>query len=436
MHTAWGFTVRGEGSSVLEIDIYDFVGGGFFFEGVTARSVRRILKESPNAKTIKLRINSEGGDVFEGFAIYNLLAEHPARVEADIDALAGSVASVIAMAADEIRIAANAWVMIHNPWGGAHGEPDDLRRWADVLDKMRGQAADIYAARTGMSRSDVLGLMDAETWMTAAEAKANGFVDKVTPVKKAQQNAAARAFASMRLDDYARVPDGVRELVMAARAQRKHDISPEPERPGSEIQEGDTMNKKVLAQALGITESAPDESYEAAAVAIARERDESRGALALAKAQLSKLEALTGKTGDEAVGVAYAWKQSHEELPAVSTELARLKEERLAVELDTAIATAKAESRHTPAREDKVRKLLADKDVSIVGATSMVAEWGVVKALAAAKDGAESAGNSTATTSQLKHAGKTFAEMSGKERAALKREDPAAYAAMRDAQPS
>jgi len=91
--------------SALEIDVYDDVMDSFW--GVSARYMRAVLKYS-NAQQINLRINSEGGDVFEGFAIYNLLSQHPANVHASIDCKAFSIASVLAMAADEITMASNA----------------------------------------------------------------------------------------------------------------------------------------------------------------------------------------------------------------------------------------------------------------------------------------------------------------------------------------
>lgn len=423
MRTA--FALRGEGSDTIELDIYDAVGmGGWFDEGVTARSVRRALKANASAKTIKVRLNSEGGAVFEGFAIYRLLADHPARVEVDVDAVAASVASVIMMAADEIRIASNAFVMVHNAFGGAFGEPDDLRRWADVLDKMSAQAAEIYAARTGLDVDRVVELMKAETWMTAAEAKELGFVDKITPAKKANQQARARAFASLHIDDFTNVPDGVRELVAAARAQRQLEINPDPGGPETEAPASPGKETHMSEE----NKPSKDDSAKAllATLGVATPLELS-GRMGL----LAKCEQLTGKGGDELLGVLQAWKQSHEELPGKVAELAKIRAETDAAQLDAALQKAKDDKRHTPAREEKVRKLLADKEVSNAGAVAMITEWGVVAPLAATAQSAAASG-SNGNAGVGTHNGKKFSELSGPELAALRRDDPELYAQLRD----
>lgn len=208
------YFARGDGSNALELDIYDYVDT---WGGVSARGVRNFLRANAKAQNIRVRINSDGGDVFEGFAIYDLLKEHQARVEVSVDGLAASIASVIAMAADDIEIASQGWMMIHNPWGGVRGGAEDMRRWADVLEKMGDQAAAIYAERTGQTKAKVLELMSAETWMDAAQAKDLGFVDRVRAMKKQQPKAAARAFAMMRIDDFANVPSALRDAVINSR---------------------------------------------------------------------------------------------------------------------------------------------------------------------------------------------------------------------------
>jgi ATP-dependent protease ClpP protease subunit len=214
-----GFRIRGEGSETLEIDVYDVIGESWFSDGVTAKDVRKTLKAAPNAKTIKLRVNSGGGDVFDGFVIYNLLAEHGARVVAEVDGLAASMASVILMAADEIHAAKSAMVMIHNPWSFAMGDGDDLRGAADVLDKMRGQIAGVYVARTGLELARVLDMMSAETWMTADEAKEHGFVDYVKPAKKKADDETEKALASLSLRGFERAPAFFAMAIKKARSR-------------------------------------------------------------------------------------------------------------------------------------------------------------------------------------------------------------------------
>src|SRR5690606_25679459 len=160
----------------------------------------------------KLRVNSGGGDVIDGFAIYQLLSESSARVEADIDGLAASMASVIIMAADEIRIAPHAMVMIHNPWSIGLGDADDMRAMADLLDKGRDNIATASVGRTGIDRDEVIALMAAETWMNAQEALERGFVDSVKESKKP----AAQALSRLDLSAFGRVPSGFQAAVAKA----------------------------------------------------------------------------------------------------------------------------------------------------------------------------------------------------------------------------
>ena len=120
-------------NGATEIYVYDEIG----FWGITAKDFARDLKELDPKGEINLRINSPGGSVTDGIAIYNLLKNHKAKVNTFVDGLAASMASVIAMAGDTITMPENALMMIHNPWGGAMGDADELRKTADVLDKMK-----------------------------------------------------------------------------------------------------------------------------------------------------------------------------------------------------------------------------------------------------------------------------------------------------------
>lgn len=175
-----GLTVKAAGGGHdPEIYIYDDIGPGWLGM-IDGDSVVRALSQLPaNHKRVVVRINSPGGDVFEGFSIYNALARHPAEVIVEVDALAASAASVIAMAADEIRMAANAMMMIHRSWTIALGNALDLGHVAEVLGQIDGIMVDTYTARTGQSKDDVQAWVDAETWMTAAVAVERGFADAV-----------------------------------------------------------------------------------------------------------------------------------------------------------------------------------------------------------------------------------------------------------------
>lgn len=172
-----GYSMKAKGSEA-EIMLYGDVGDSWF-GGVTAKQFADDLKALGNVTTINLRINSPGGDVFQGLTIYRLLVDHKAKVIAHIDGLAASIASVIAMAAEEIRISEAGFLMIHNAWGVAIGAADDMRTMANLLDKTTASIRDVYVARTGKTSNEVQNWMDAETWFTAADAVENGFATSV-----------------------------------------------------------------------------------------------------------------------------------------------------------------------------------------------------------------------------------------------------------------
>jgi ATP-dependent Clp protease protease subunit len=165
-----------------EILIYGDIGYGWYDEGITGESISREIAEI-DADTINVRINSGGGLVFEGLAIYNALARHSARIIMHVDSIAASIASVILMAGDEIRISEGAQVMVHKPWSGLYGDANALRKEAEILDKLEGGIIDIYAARTGADRADLEAWVGDETWFTGQEAVDAGFADSMTPAK-------------------------------------------------------------------------------------------------------------------------------------------------------------------------------------------------------------------------------------------------------------
>ena len=210
------FKARG---SVGEIWLYDQIGSSFWGDGVTDKVFQKELTALGKVSTINLRINSPGGDVFQGTTIYNLLKSHPARVVVDIDGLAASIASIIAMAGDEIRIAGNAMMMIHDPQGMAVGDASEMRRTAALLDQVKGNLADTYASRTGNLRASVEGWMADETWLTADAAVQMGFADAVT-----KEQTVSAQFGM--LTAYRNLPAALRKSVSAAaRVPSRRDVS-------------------------------------------------------------------------------------------------------------------------------------------------------------------------------------------------------------------
>lgn len=170
------YEMKAKGAQKGEISIYDEIG----LWGISAKDFTTDLKALGDIKVLDVHINSPGGSVTDGIAIYNSLKQHAARVNVHIDGIALSMGSVIAMAGDFIYMAENALFMIHNPWGGAMGDADELRKTADVMDKMKNSLIISYKTKTGMEESDISALMDAETWMSAAEALELGFIDEVS----------------------------------------------------------------------------------------------------------------------------------------------------------------------------------------------------------------------------------------------------------------
>ena len=163
-----------EGETSAEISIYDAIGS---FD-VNAKQFVDELKDI-SAEVINLRINSPGGSVIDGNAMFNALQRHPAKVITHIDGLAASMASVIAMAGDEVHMADNALLMIHNPWTFSMGDADELRADADLLDKMSASILSSYG-RSQYEADELKNLMDEETWFTAQEAFDAGFVDHIS----------------------------------------------------------------------------------------------------------------------------------------------------------------------------------------------------------------------------------------------------------------
>lgn len=163
----------------------------------------RAALDQIDTKNIVLNINSPGGDVFDGIAIFNDLLAHPANVVVRVNGLAASAASLIAMAGDEIQIAETAFFMIHNAWSIAIGDARELTARAKLLKTIDGKLADTYANRTGQDVAEIRQQMDAETWLTAEDAVDQGFADKLVT------NDAAEAHASFDLAPFKNVPRGL-----------------------------------------------------------------------------------------------------------------------------------------------------------------------------------------------------------------------------------
>jgi ATP-dependent protease ClpP protease subunit len=186
-----------------ELMIYDEIGGW----GISARQFASDLQALGKIGTLTARIHSPGGDVFEGMAIYNMIKGHPAHKVCHIDGLAASMASVIAMAFDEVIMPENAMMMVHKPWGGTLGDADDMRKYADLLDKVESNLVGAYQQKTGLPEAELHTLLAAETWLTGREAVEKGFANTLT-----QPLQMAASLNSKRLKDFANMPESLKNL--------------------------------------------------------------------------------------------------------------------------------------------------------------------------------------------------------------------------------
>ncbi len=163
------FTNSGQESEIL---LYSLIEGG-----ITAGKLIKALKDTPADSIITLRINSDGGEIFDAIAMYNYLKDRTVHVI--IDGLCASAASIVAMAGKTITMKQGSMLMIHNPLTIAIGESEDLRAQADILDKLTESIVSIYQTKTHMEHDEIVSLMKSETWMNETEALAYGFVDFV-----------------------------------------------------------------------------------------------------------------------------------------------------------------------------------------------------------------------------------------------------------------
>ena len=173
------YSIENKADNSVEISIYDEIGD----YGTSAKNFIEEVKAVGNAD-ITLRINSVGGSVFDGLAIYNTLRSHNGYVNIKIEGLAASISTVIAMAGDSIEMSENGFFMIHNPFGKSAGEAGDMRKTADLLDKIKNEIIEIYSKKSNLSAEQLSNMMDKETWLSSQEAVEFGFVDNITEAMK------------------------------------------------------------------------------------------------------------------------------------------------------------------------------------------------------------------------------------------------------------
>jgi ATP-dependent Clp protease protease subunit len=232
----WEFkaAVNGVGSLYIYGDI---VSWAWDDEDTSAKSFKRDLDALGDITTLNLYINSPGGSVFEGVAISNIIKRHKAYVIVLIDGLAASIASVIAMAGDEVRMPRNTMMMIHNPWTFTWGNATELRKQADDLDRIGGSMKESYLAKAGdkLTPDKLTELLDAETWLSAQECLDFGLCDVVEDANQVAASVSKDLFAK-----YRNVPSDI-----AAK------LNHEPETPKASVNDPETAAylKKITATA-------------------------------------------------------------------------------------------------------------------------------------------------------------------------------------------
>lgn len=197
------FQMKATDNEVAEIHIDgEIVSEKLWDSDVSATDFRDSLKELGPVKTINMSINSPGGSVFDGIAIYNMLKKNPATVNVTVEGLAASIASVIAMAGDTLTMDTGSMLMIHNPFTMAVGNASELREMADTLDQIRESSVEIYHEKTGIDKEAIKSVMDNETWLTADEAITAGWADQ-----KNERPAVMQSISQRYSDMYEHVPE-------------------------------------------------------------------------------------------------------------------------------------------------------------------------------------------------------------------------------------
>lgn len=195
----WDGGIKAAATDDNSISVFDVIGQDYWGEGVTAKRIAGALR-AMNGADVTVNINSPGGDMFEGLAIYNLLREYEGRVTVKVLGIAASAASIIAMAGDDIQIGRGAFLMIHNCWVYAMGNRHDFAELAQSLEPFDTAMADIYAARSGLDMAAVQKLMDAESYIGGSDAVAKGLADSLLSADAVSDGDESPAAALRKLD--------------------------------------------------------------------------------------------------------------------------------------------------------------------------------------------------------------------------------------------
>ena len=275
-----------------EISIFDEIG----MFGISAKQFISDLQAVPADHSILLKIHSPGGEVFDGNAIFTAL-QRRGNVEVQIEGIAASMATVISLAGSPVKMSANGFYMIHNPWGSAVGDSSEMRKQAELLDRIRQNMVNAYAAKSGQEPALIESWMDAETWFTAEQAQAAGFVDEITDGMALAASANFRALAKYRNApanltalalqmENPSAPEIVSEEPLVEEPIEATVVSESAPEPQPEVVA--EVEEPVIEEPATPVAIAPADSILAKYNAIAVERDTLRAELVAAKGQLSR----------------------------------------------------------------------------------------------------------------------------------------------------
>jgi ATP-dependent Clp protease protease subunit len=203
-------------SDALELTLYGPIGANMFGEGITPQMVDKSLKANPNAKNVVVHISSPGGNVWDGMAIRNMLAQHPGKVHVEVEGIAASVATVIATAGDHVRMHEGSTWMMHEAHTQTQGSSREHKKALERLEAINESAAALYAQKSGKSKDDIRALMQVETWMTPEQAVEHGFANEVVKGKGGKKKAAPVMAFDLTPWGYEHVPQDVADAMKSA----------------------------------------------------------------------------------------------------------------------------------------------------------------------------------------------------------------------------
>ncbi len=237
-----------------ELMIYGRIGGGSWFdEGISAADVAALVREAGPSTPLNVRINSGGGDVFDGVAIHSLLARHTGTVTVYVDGLAASAASFIAMAGDKLVMARNGFMMIHDGMTMTYGNGNTHRSAGDLLDKVSDNIADMYAERAGEDVAYWRNLMTVNgedgTWYTGQEALEAGLVDEITGGEEVDDST-----VKLLTGWIDKLPESVRNTLPENAPEEENEEHDAPDSPDTEEQETTGDEESVPTENDGASE--------------------------------------------------------------------------------------------------------------------------------------------------------------------------------------